>query len=453
MPTTLPFSLPLGRFFRRRFFGPLLIAAALLLALLGELTYALTRDTLGNGIALADARLGTAAALQRITDAEAAQRGYLLTGRAEYLAQLRQARAAFERDDSVFKFISGIGPNGQADAQGLRQAALARFAELERIASLAPAGPRPPALPAADNSLREQTALRALFDRKLAEASRLQHGARTVQYTALWFNRSAVVLLSLLMALSLYLHMRQLKQQEQERDKRQQTLETQVAVRTRELRTLAGHLQTVREDEKSRLARELHDELGGLLTAAKLILARMRVKLAADPEMLERIEHINQRLSEGIALKRRIIEDLRPSTLSALGLNTALMILCADTHHQVGIPVQTDIDDPALSPVLELAIFRTVQEALTNIGKYASASEVTVRLKAQPAEVRLEVTDNGVGFDAQNIAPGRHGLAGMRFRAESLGGKMQVHAQPGRGTQIVVRLPVQPTEHSLPASV
>ena len=429
-------------FFRLRFTSPLLIAAALLLALLGEVTYSLTRETLGEAIVLTDARSGTARVLQLITDAESAQRGYLLTGQPDYLQELKDARAEFGRNDSVFRFISEIGPSGPADARQMLAAVSARFAELERVASLAQAGQREPALTQANTGRSDRGMLRALFDRKLQEAAGLQQGTRDVLHTAIWFNRSAVVLLSVLVAAGLYRHTRQLKRLDIERSQRQQTLETQVAARTRELRTLAGYLQTVREDEKSHLARELHDELGGLLTAAKLILARMRVKLSGDPEMLERIEHINQRLSEGIALKRRIIEDLRPSTLSSLGLNTALLILCTDVRHQGGIPVNTEIAEVTLSPELELGAFRIVQEALTNISKYAGATEVTVRLQEIPGELLLEVSDNGIGFDVESIEAGRHGLAGMRFRVESLNGTMKVRSQPGRGTNITVMLPI-----------
>ena len=104
-----------------------------------------------------------------------------------------------------------------------------------------------------------------------------------------------------------------------------------MARRTAELTDLARHLQTVREDERGFLARELHDELGGLLTAAKLDVARLRKRLdTGQPEVAERIVHLGQTLDAGIALKRRIIEDLRPSSLANLGLQRALEILCEE---------------------------------------------------------------------------------------------------------------------------
>ena len=166
--------------------------------------------------------------------------------------------------------------------------------------------------------------LRKVFNSKLAEASRLQQHARDDIYAALWFNRTAVFVLALLLAAGLYLHLRQSRSLEQERNDRQQSLETEVAEKTHQLLMVAGYLETAREDEKAHLARELHDELGSLLTAAKLTMARMRAKLSADPEMLERIASVNKCLNEGIALKRKIVEDLRPSTLSMFGLHVAL---------------------------------------------------------------------------------------------------------------------------------
>ena len=118
-------------------------------------------------------------------------------------------------------------------------------------------------------------------------------------------------------------------------------LEVEVERRTRDITQIANHLQTAREDERSSLARELHDELGGLLTAAKLDVARMRSRLAAaPPEVLERMMHLVKTLDEGIALKRRIIEDLRPSSLSNLGLKAALEILCTEFAERSELEVE-----------------------------------------------------------------------------------------------------------------
>ena len=194
-------------------------------------------------------------------------------------------------------------------------------------------------------------------------------------------------------------------------------LETEVERRTLDLTELARHLQTVREDERSRLARELHDELGGLLTAAKLDVARVKSRLkGAAPEIGERIGHLVQSLDAGIALKRRIIEDLRPSTLSNLGLNAALEVLCADFSRRTEVKVQAELDDVSLPEDAQLTAYRVVQEALTNVAKYAKAQHVTVRLHSDGEVARLSVRDDGAGFDTRGVPMRARGLAGMRFR-------------------------------------
>ena len=220
-------------------------------------------------------------------------------------------------------------------------------------------------------------------------------------------------------------------------------LESEVKLRTSELRELAVYLQTVREEEKASLARELHDELGGLLTAVKLDLARIRVKVAHDTAVVERLAQANNRLNEGIELKRRVIENLRPSALTNLGLAASLRILCSETSAGLGIPIQAEIDEFSADPDTELTIYRVLQESLTNISKYASAHEVRVRLCTLGETVQLAVTDDGAGFDPNQSSTGRHGITGMRFRVASLGGTLTLDSARGRGTTLVAAFPLQ----------
>lgn len=434
------------KFLRLRYAVPFLIVMALVLAAVSELAYQRTVSTLRYGIALTEARIGSARILQLLTDAETGQRGYLLTSNPSYLEPMRQAEEELSGNKKVFDFIASIGPNGPRDAQRINELARQTFDESSRTVAMVTAGDRAGALSVVNGGQGKQRmdTLRQDFDSKFTEAARLQDGARSVIYDALLFSRVAVLLLTLLIALGLYWYWRKLQQLDQERHNRQQLLEAEVASKTAELRTLAGYLQTVREDEKSYLARELHDELGGLLTAAKLTLARMRVKLSLDAEMLERIEQITLYLNAGIALKRKIVEDLRPSTLSALGLNVALATMCTDSSRHLGIPIQTSVTTVQLPPDTELGIYRIVQEAFTNIGKYAEATQVSVKLQQTETEILLDIKDNGHGFDMASLLPGQHGLGGMRFRVESLSGKMTLHSAPGHGVHIAVRLPRQP---------
>ena len=433
------------KFLLLRFTVPLMIVSAMSLALISELTYQRTKTTLTDGIALTDARMSGTQLLQLLTDAETAQRAFLITGNTAYLETLKNAQSRFNESSTFLEFIATIGDNGSADVKKIRAAVAEKFAALDRSVEIGQTGDRALALELlqADAGKRVTDELRTVFSSKLAEATLLQQHAREDIYSALWFNRTAVFVLALLLAAGLYLHLRQSRSLEQERNDRQQSLETEVAEKTHQLLMVAGYLETAREDEKAHLARELHDELGSLLTAAKLTMARMRAKLSADPEMLERIASVNKCLNEGIALKRKIVEDLRPSTLSMFGLHVALGNLCADAAERMGIRVTTEIDEVQISPNAQLAIFRVVQEAVTNIGKYAQATEVSVRLKQTASELRVEVTDNGVGFDMATSGAGKHGLAGMQFRIERYGGSLSIVSAKQQGVRIVATLPLQ----------
>jgi signal transduction histidine kinase len=199
----------------------------------------------------------------------------------------------------------------------------------------------------------------------------------------------------------------------------------------------------VREDERSRLARELHDELGGLLTAAKLEVARVKNRLAgASPEVSERIVQLVRTLDAGIALKRRIIEDLRPSSLSNLGLKPALQILCSEFAKRSEIQVAADLEEVKLAEDSALSVYRLVQEALTNVAKYAQAHRVDVVLRASDGKALISVTDDGCGFDPNQRRASGHGLAGMRFRVQSRGGTMTLRSARGHGTCIEAALPL-----------
>ena len=232
-------------------------------------------------------------------------------------------------------------------------------------------------------------------------------------------------------------------QREQESLERERDLlEKQVRDRTASLAELATHLQNVREDERGHLARELHDELGALLTAAKLDVARLKSRLAGNlPEALERLEHLTRTLNTGIALKRRIVEDLRPSSLSHLGLVASLEILAREFEERSGLSIATDLETVELGGAAQLTVYRLVQESLTNIAKYANATQVEISLHDFESYISIDVKDDGQGFKVENISPGSHGLAGMRHRVEAAGGKLTVISTEVNGTQVGAVLP------------
>ena len=439
------------RWVRKRFAFPVIVLMAAALLWVSENTYRNTTTTLRGGIALTDARIQTMRLLQLLSDVETAQFAFLVTARTEYLTRYAEAKAALpEVQRAVSRFFVAQGVDGAATTKRVDDFVQRELALYDRTLALARAGDAAGARALADDAHArgEMLALRSELLRHLGLAATQQQQARTSIYDALLVNRVAVGSLTLVALLSLFLFLRQLQAQDRERASQQrgllqerEQLEDEVERRTDRLTQLAKYLQSVREDERAHLARELHDELGGLLTASKLDIARARMKTADPPELLVRLDRVNDHLNKCIALKRRIIEDLRPSALANLGLTVALQNLCDDMSVSLAIPVKLVAAQFHLPPEAELVVYRFVQEALTNIGKYAAAKQVEVTLKEVDGSATVEVVDDGVGFDPQASRAGHHGLAGMQFRAESLGGTMSVSSAPGRGTRVHINFP------------
>ena len=177
----------------------------------------------------------------------------------------------------------------------------------------------------------------------------------------------------------------------------------------------------------------MHDELGAPLTAAKLDVARLKSRIDMQvPEHAERIQHLTETLNNGIALKRRIIENLRPSSLSNLGLTASLEILTRDFAQSSNVQVEISLEEAHLSDTAQLTVYRLVQESLTNIGKYANARKVLVCVHNHTNHVSVQVRDDGAGFDTTRIRADAHGLLGMRHRVEAAGGSLTVSSTPAR---------------------
>jgi signal transduction histidine kinase len=223
-------------------------------------------------------------------------------------------------------------------------------------------------------------------------------------------------------------------------------LDALVRTRTAELSELASHLQTEAERQKSALARELHDELGSILTAsrmeASMLLRRARKQDSPDVDALVRVCDI---LEQGIQIKRRVIEGLVPTVLTHLGLVPALESLVDETR--ASAPFELVFESPeslALDRDRAIAIYRVVQEALTNIRKHANASRVAIQLTvADRVTWNWNIRDDGVGIgDNARGKTGSHGLLGMKYRADALGGRFSIGNAPEGGTLLVLHLPL-----------
>jgi signal transduction histidine kinase len=236
----------------------------------------------------------------------------------------------------------------------------------------------------------------------------------------------------------------------------QESLDQLVTERTRQLEALGWHLQAVSENEKTQLARELHDELGAILTASKMDVAWANRRLKeTDPAISEKLTRALTTLDQGIALKRRIIEDMRPTVLANFGLVTALRTLGEEAAQRNGwlLDQQLPEDDIKLDEQTEIALFRVAQEALTNAAKYANASRVSIGLQVSADQVALHIADNGIGITPADLKRTHtHGLLGMRQRVAARGGHFDIRRATPAGTDIRVTMPSASTLSSTSAT-
>ncbi|MFC6309522.1 sensor histidine kinase [Paraburkholderia dipogonis] len=225
----------------------------------------------------------------------------------------------------------------------------------------------------------------------------------------------------------------------------QESLDQLVNERTRQLEALGWHLQAVSENEKTQLARELHDELGAILTASKMDVAWANRKLKdSEPDIADKLKRALANLDQGIALKRRIIEDMRPTVLANFGLVTALRTLAdeAAQRNNWTLDLHLPADDIKLDEQTEIALFRVAQESLTNAAKYARASKVSIALQVGDGQVALHIADNGVGIMPADLnRTHTHGLLGMRQRVAAHGGRFDIRRGVPNGTDIHVEMP------------
>jgi PAS domain S-box-containing protein len=221
----------------------------------------------------------------------------------------------------------------------------------------------------------------------------------------------------------------------------------QIRVSREQLRALASRLQKVREEERTGIAREIHDELGQALTGLKLDIAWMKRRLPKNHEMMAWCASIIERIDQTLTSVRRIATELRPSVLDQLGLEAALewqgQEFSARTGIEVGIEISTNSDP--LPDDLGSSAFRILQESLTNVARHSQATYVTIRLTRTADLLVLEVTDNGVGAPAQCVeGTASLGVIGMRERALACGGEFTISGHPDRGTTVVLRVPIHP---------
>jgi len=220
-----------------------------------------------------------------------------------------------------------------------------------------------------------------------------------------------------------------------------------------QLRKLTAHIQTAREEEKTRISREIHDDLGGTLTALKMDVYRLAGKLSGNPQtapLLEHVESMTQLIDNAVGVTRRVISDLHPTILDDLGLAAALEWQCGQFNKRTGIACEVagteDVDDNddehGLDKTRAINLFRIFQEALTNVSQHSGATRVNVELHQGDDQIVLSISDNGRGLPKDHVvAQTSYGMRGMRERVAQMGGQIRFDSPPGGGLRVTVVLP------------
>ncbi len=398
--------------------------------------------------------------MQLALDAETGQRGYMITGQSSYLEPYNAAVANIGSTlDEIRAHYVGLPADLQIFAE-LSRSVSKKLAELEVTIAMRQRSP---------SGVEWQTAMDTAVGRLYMDNVRTL-GATLIERTnveasvmrgqidqSLMIARVGVGLGALAALLAFYMYLRQSarfavleKEKAMALASERDQLDRLVSQRTEDLTILANQLQTIQESEREHLARELHDEMGALMTAAKLDVARLRAMLQPlTPAVAERIEHLVSSLNAGIALKRRITEDLRPSALSDLGLAPAVEFLVKDFAQRTEIDTTIQLDPIDVPQDVGLTIYRTVQESLTNISRYARATKVDVSLTDRGSTFELKIKDNGIGFDVDKRLNASRGLAGIRHRVQAARGRLVISAAPGAGCSISATFPGSTTKDSL----
>lgn len=387
----------------------------------------------------------------RLTAAASGQRNFLRAGEWHYLDPYQDAVPAIHRLVEQLRPRYASHPDATASDvfTALTAAVGAKLGEIELTLELARRGRPDRAMEIVDSGIGRRTMEEIgylLADLSQREDTAARNTAFGWQETLARWRLGFVVLAlcNVLLAAALLCGARLKRRLVHDRER---VVDQRVRARTQQLDSLASKLQEAAEAERAALARELHDELGALLTAAKMDVAWVKARLGSGfPALHPKLERVLHYLDQGVVAKRRIVEGLRPSTLASFGLATAVRELAEQIAERADWQLELQLPQwaPPLPQDIEIALFRVLQESLTNAAKYARARRVRVQLWYQTGSCRLEVQDDGCGFHAEAVPATAHGLLGMRQRMEAKGGEWRVRSAPGRGTSICASLPLAP---------
>jgi signal transduction histidine kinase len=441
-----------------------LLAVAMFLAMLiiifNDYCLNLIKDQNANSSALKRSQLQIQQLESYLYEAESAQRGYLLTQREDYLKPFNNAvsGAKFNIDllenssESIYK---------DKNLQKLRlllerisSTVDTKAAEMNVTVGLAKQGKIKEAIAVVklDSGLNETKIITADIDSIVSIQSKLLEEISEARTKVLFLARFAVIITSLLLIVLVVVVVRKLLVDISESNLLKKKLidinnfsEKEIKEQRKMLRNMALDYQTDAERERQKLAREIHDELGSILTAVKMDITWIIKKLGNDQlEIIDKLRKTNKYLDQGISFKRQVVQDLHPSMISSFGFWPALKTLVEEVaeRNQWKLIFETPEDDPPINETISLVAYRIVQETLNNASKYAKASQLSVHIIKDEKYLKIEIEDNGVGADLQNLNHSSHGLSGMRHRVLALGGHFDVNSEPGKGMLTKALIPL-----------
>jgi signal transduction histidine kinase len=424
-------------------------------------SFATTRGEMGQSMALQSRLLE----LQKtVYLAESGQRGFILTQDPAYLEPYRRASASLGEVREELRDLSAGDKESRDRLAALNDLITLKAAEMRRTVERASAGDFAGARAIVESGEgRELTQrIEAAFD-----AASRQNASTLSARAFLWedtidSSRSGIlavvglnVALIALLALLLIRDTRRAHENAQIQGSFAERMKKEVADATSQLSSLSEFLQTQAEAEKAKLAQELHDELSRILTPAKMDVNWLEGRCGGPNDVGRRLERLSELLDSGIDVKRRIIENLRPSLLDHLGLTPAVQWHVEEACKAAGLScdVQFSGNVERLSPDVEIALYRVVQEAMTNVVRHARAANVEVCVERTRDGIGVTVHDDGVGMqDVDAAMRAAYGMGAMRQRLSAVGGRLEVFSSPGHGTRVRAFVP-QPLSEALEATL
>jgi signal transduction histidine kinase len=392
--------------------------------------------------------------------AETAQRGYLITLEQGFilsfdyaLEKARENVVAIQK--GVTRAISGVElVNTEESVDEISASLEAKATEMKLTLTLAQSDKLEEAKTVVKmgEGTEEADKLVALSETLIASEQKLLATLENNRAKSIFFTRVEIVFGSLLLiSLVVFVISQQLKELSLKSKlqvklaEENQRYEHEFKSQRKLLHQLALDHQSDAERERQKLARELHDELGSILTAAKMDIT-WTIKKVADtyPDIVDKLKKTNKYIDQGIGFKRQMVQDLHPSMIASFGFWPAIENFVEEVAERNHWELNFEIPEgnPELNETISLIAYRILQESLNNASKYAEASSVSVNMIMDEKYLKIEVTDNGIGTDLEALDSSTHGLSGMKHRVMAIGGRFEITSQPGKGMFTHALLPL-----------